>query len=82
MIDHHTEQKAKTEELSKGDIVQITNAGHHWYPALIIVDEVKTFGILGYATNVDNTAEPNHPAYIRLKTEDFEKVGRAAIAVL
>ena len=65
--------------LESGTIVQITDASHHWFPALIIVDEPKSFGCLGYTLIVNNTQEPNGQARIRLRTEEFEVVGKAAI---
>ena len=66
--------------ISKGVIVQITNKEHHWYPCLIIVDEVKIWGIQGYTTIPNNKRdEPNGDAYIRLKNNEFETVGRANI---
>jgi len=59
-------------DLSRGDIVQIVDEEHHWFPALIIVDEVKGFGCQGY---IDIPGKGS--AYIRLKTEEFEVVGKA-----
>lgn len=61
------------------DIVQITNPEHKWYPCLIVVSEVKSFGIQGYITIPTNDDKPNGQAYIRLNTNEFEKVGEAII---
>jgi hypothetical protein len=66
------------EEVKSGDIVQITNDKHSWYPCLIIVSEVKSWGIQGYITiPANNNACGN--AYIRLESKDFEIVGYANI---
>ena len=65
--------------MKEGMIVQITNKGHHWFPCLIIVTEVKSWGIQGYMTIPSNTEATNGDAYIRLKTEEFEIVGEANI---
>lgn len=64
-----------------GDVVQITREDHGWYPALIVVSEVKQFGIQGYMTVVtsNDPNEPNAPAYGRLNWGDFEYVGKAVI---
>ena len=72
----------KTEQfISKGDVVQITNTDHHWFPALIVVSEVKSFGCQGYATVPDGGNKMAGTAYIRLETKDFERVGQAVIVV-
>lgn len=63
----------------KHDIVQITNPKHHWYPCLIIVSEVKSFGIQGYTYIPKNNIGDIARAYIRLKHEDFETVGSSVI---
>ena len=62
-------------DLQEMDIVQITNDKHHWFPALVIVDEIKSFGCQGYIIMVTSNDPkiPNNPAYIRLNSEDFEK---------
>lgn len=65
----------------KGDIVQITDENHHWFPALIIVSELKSFGIEGYTLVINYPDKPNGCAYIRLKHEQIELVGSAVIDV-
>ena len=64
------------------DIVQITDKDHHWFPALVIVTEVKSFGCQGFMTVVRNndTDTQNWPAYIRLRSESYEIVGHAVIS--
>ena len=68
-------------ETEEGTIIQIINEKHHWFPCLIIVDEVKSWGIQGYIAIPTNDEERNNPAYIRLKTEEFEIVGKANIVI-
>lgn len=66
--------------MTMGDIVQIVDEDHHWFPCLIVVDEVKSWGIQGYAmipNNDPNTETSN--AYIRLTEGQYQEVGRAAI---
>lgn len=72
------------QELKKGDVIQITAITHHWYPALCIVDEVKSWGCQAYMIMVtsNDPAEPNNPAYIRLKENEYEYVGPAPLQVL
>tara|TARA_R110000737_G_scaffold340221_1_gene362856 strand:- start:331 stop:546 length:216 start_codon:yes stop_codon:yes gene_type:complete len=65
-------------EIAHGDIIQITNLEHPWFPALMIVDEVKTFGCQAYA-HLPSSDGNNFKgqAYLRLETDHFEKVGTA-----
>ena len=55
-------------------IVQVTNPKHDWFPCLVIVTELKSFGIMGY-TSVPRGGD----AFIRIKKEDYEVVGKAAM---
>lgn len=58
------------------DIVQISSEINHqdgfWAGNLCIVTEVKSWGVQGYCRTEGGNA------YIRLKTGQFEKVGRIA----
>lgn len=65
--------------IQHNDIVQITNPDHKWFRALIIVDEIKSFGIRGYAVMPSNDDIGCGDAYIRLQAADYELVGRAII---
>jgi hypothetical protein len=65
--------------LNKGDIVQIINERNRWFPCLVIVNEIKDFGIQGYITLPTNDEEANGNAFIRLNSEDITKVGCAEL---
>jgi len=65
--------------IKENDIVQIIDEKHHWFPCLIIVDEIKKWGIQGYITLPTNKEEPNSDAYIRLENNKYEIVGHAVI---
>ncbi|MBX3288427.1 MAG: hypothetical protein KF855_03685 [Acidobacteria bacterium] len=65
--------------MKRNDIIQITDKGHPWYPALAVVEEVRSWGALAYVWMIDNTDDSNGQAYIRLKSESFETVGSAII---
>jgi hypothetical protein len=56
-----------------GDIVQ-ARRGHDWFPCLVIVTEVRSWGIRGY-TSVPREGD----AYIRLENGDFEDTGGEAV---
>jgi hypothetical protein len=54
-----------------GDIVQVNPEKETFGGCMVVVTEIKAWGIQGYVQN----AGANGQAYIRLKTEDFEHTG-------
>ena len=63
-------------DLEEGDIVQLDPAHHElerFGACLMIVTEVKSWGVQGYVKNAGESALP----YYRAKTGTFVKVGRA-----
>lgn len=66
-------------EVEENDIVQITDNSHHWFPSLIVVTELKSFGIMGFCFIPANDGTPAGQAYIRLRSEQYERVGRATM---
>lgn len=78
-----TDEREPTEKpiCEVGDIVQITNRNHPWFPCVLLVSEVKAWGVraavLAPATNMPN--EPGGPMqyWNRLRWVDFTVVGRA-----
>ena len=76
-------EAGEAEEFKLGDVVQITNEGHHWFPAFITITETKPFGCMGYMISVTSNKieDRNNPAYIRLCFSDFEFIGRAVVIV-
>lgn len=75
--------EATAKEIAVGDVVQIM-PGHDpgdgsrlgWVGAFALVTEVKSWGIKGFVHHMMSNAESG-AAYIRLKHEDFERVGKA-----
>lgn len=65
--------------MQKNDIIQIVDQNHHWFPALLVVDEVKTWGVMAYAHMITNDNDPCKQAYIRLENHAFVKVGEAEV---
>lgn len=66
-------------EAINGDIVQIVDENHHWFPSLVVVTELKAFGIQGFVFIPHNDGTPAGQAFIRLKREQYERVGTAVI---
>ncbi len=63
------------------DIVQIVDEAHPWYPCLLLVTEVKTWGVQACALipqSNDGSRPPAH-AYTRLRLAQVAKVGTAVV---
>lgn len=58
-----------------GDIVQINPEKDVFGGCMVVVTEVKSWGIQGYV----QSAGVDGQQYIRVKTEDFESTGGSAI---
>lgn len=67
------------EELKEGDIIQITDETNKWFPCLLIVSEVKSWGVQAYITIPKNDGTPLGNAYYRIENGKFEKVGSALL---
>lgn len=66
-----------------GDIVQITNPLHPWYPCLLVVDEVKSWGVQAYVSIPrSNSNRDVGDAYNTLVSTDFEIVGVAQVVAV
>jgi hypothetical protein len=60
-----------------GDIVQVDPKLEVFGACLVVVTEVKPWGIQGYVQNAGQEGQ----AYIRLKWDDFEPTGGTAVWV-
>jgi len=67
----------KKDLLQEGDIIQITDADDKWFPCLLIISEVKSWGVQAYITIPRNDGEPLGNAYYRIANDKFQKVGVA-----
>lgn len=59
------------------DIVQVSpNYGNsNWQGCLVVVTEVKNWGIKGYVILPGDPERPAAPAYVRIETGGFEHTG-------
>lgn len=67
----------KPEGLQKGSLIQITEATNAWFPAVLVVSEVKEWGVQAYIFLPDHQFEVCSVAYYRVKMEEFKVVGEA-----
>jgi len=66
-----------TQDLKIGDIVQVTPTKETFGACMVVVTELKSFGIQGY---VQSAGVPGQQ-YIRLKFDEFEFTGGTAVWV-
>lgn len=69
------------EVIMGGDIVQIIDETHPWFGVLLIVQAVKTWGVVGYVPVAPFNGDDIKPARTttRLDNKYFAKVGHALI---
>ena len=64
--------------MDKGSIIQIIDEKHPWYPCVLVVDEVKSWGIVAYISmplEKGNVGE----AFNRIEEGKYEYCGEASI---
>lgn len=66
------------DEIKVGDIVQVNPDKEMFGACMVVVSELKSFGIQGYV----QSAGVNGQQYIRLKFDEFESTGGKAVWVV
>ena len=64
-------------DIEKGDIVQVNPKVETFGACMVVVTEVKSWGIQGYVQNAGSDGQ----AYIRLKFDDVEATGGKTVWV-
>jgi len=71
---------AEGEEIEIGDVVQIDpDADFAFGGCLLIVTELKGFGVLGFVAGPDSGGPS--PSYYRAESKEIRRIGRAAFRV-
>lgn len=65
--------------VNEGDIIQITDESNKWFPCLLIVDEVASWGVQAYVIIPQEEGKPPANAYYRVQHGQFEVVGAASV---
>ena len=65
----------------RGDVIQITDPEHHWFPCLLIVNEPKSWGCQAFCLipKSNDGKTPPSESYIRLESHEFEIIGQAYV---
>lgn len=67
-------------EVKKNSIIQIVDVGHAWYGCILIVDEIKPWGVVAYIpVPHSNTINDVGKAFNRIENGKFITVGTADI---
>ena len=75
MVSTVTSMETDMSDIKKGDVIQITDLEHKWFTCLAIADDIKTWGVQAYVIVPDSNG--TNLAYIRLKSNEFNKIGKA-----
>jgi hypothetical protein len=68
------------DHLACGDIIQITDENHAWHGCLLVISEVKPWGVQAYiAIPQRNDQHEIALAYNRLAVDTFTVVGKVAL---
>ena len=71
---------AESREVQANEIIQIAPP-HKWGGCLAVVAELKSFGCQCYVSIPHNDGKQPEQAFIRLKWDEFERVGANAIFI-
>ncbi len=69
------------EQFQPGDVVQIVDEAHSWYPCLLLVGKVKSWGVQACALIPKSNDGSERPAeaWNRLKFEQVARIGEAHV---
>ncbi|RJO62622.1 MAG: hypothetical protein C4542_02965 [Dehalococcoidia bacterium] len=68
-------------EIAVGDVVQISpdcQTNPMFGACMLTVTELKSFGVMGFVQALGENGERGGQAYIRLRRDEYEYVGKAA----
>lgn len=75
--------QATRETIEPGDLIQVNENGpSHWFRVILVVEEVKTWGVQAYATIPAARAKPAGDAFMRLEWQEFDLVGAKSLFVV
>lgn len=59
------------------DVIQLDPSANDWGPLLCIVTEVKPWGVQCYAMHVEERGKPPSAMFLRVKHDDYVRIGTA-----
>lgn len=72
-----------SKKVAPGDIIQINEDGPiFWFRCLLVVDEVKSWGVQAYCTIPGSSEKRCGDAFIRLLWHEFDSVGAKSLFIV
>lgn len=69
-------------KIEENDLIQVNEDGpEHWFRCILVVDEVKSWGVQAYCVIPSVRGRPSGDAYMRLKWEEFDVLGAKSMFV-
>jgi hypothetical protein len=63
-------------KIGSGDLIQVNEDGPpHWFRCILVVDEVKSWGVQAYCVVPNARGEASGDAYMRLSWNEFDTLG-------
>jgi len=71
-----------SKEATVGELIQINEDGPaNWFRCILVVDEVKPWGVRAYCTVPQASGEPSRDAYRLLRWQEFDCLGAKSFFV-
>lgn len=74
----NSNKTAPARVIHPGDLIQITDPNHKWFPTVVVADQIKAWGVQAFAYWPSNTDKPSK-AHIRLQAGQYEYCGTCVI---
>lgn len=76
MVDGENRDAGAKRAVQENDLIQVNEDGPpHWFRCILVVDEVKSWGVQAYCTIPHARGEPAGDAYMRLEWKEFDVLG-------
>lgn len=68
--------------VAEGDLIQVNEAGPaHWFRVILVVDEVKSWGVQAYCTIPGARGQGVGDTYMRLEWKEFDRLGAKSLFI-
>jgi hypothetical protein len=77
-----TDTAPETVALHPGDLVQITATDHPWFPAVLVVDDVRGWGVQGFLFEATNARSTTALVFNRLPRGSYKRCGALVVMTI
>jgi hypothetical protein len=69
-------RRESQQQIAENDLIQVNEDGPaNWFRCILVVDEVKPWGVQAYAIIPQSRDKPSADAFMRLSWNEFETLG-------